>query len=213
MILGPKEVWGERTIVEQVGDWSPTERQGAVRPLNCHCCRRTRSSPSSLPIPSSLAEDIKGDGCKTCVQGQNPGLSKEVTAKTDFMIVAEDVHSSENPDLMEALEHGTISKRRHLSYDVDPGRTRPLKECMIQPFISIDDSHLILHTFDFDQILMRIAADGRENGSIKRLMEILRIVGRFTFPHIVWSISARNTGLINCLFHHWVSLLAFFFIR
>ncbi|KHN72814.1 hypothetical protein Tcan_14308 [Toxocara canis] len=71
------------------------------------------------PSSSKLAIGVRPKGRER--------LSKEVTAKTDFMIVAEDVHSSENPDLMEALEHGTISTRRHLSYDVDPGRTRPLK--------------------------------------------------------------------------------------
>ncbi|VDM26420.1 unnamed protein product [Toxocara canis] len=68
------------------------------------------------------------DKAKRCVFiGVPHETSKEATAKTDFSMVAEAVHASNNPDLINALDSGMISTHRHPNYDVSSGRTRPLK--------------------------------------------------------------------------------------
>ncbi|MFH4979093.1 hypothetical protein AB6A40_005802 [Gnathostoma spinigerum] len=53
--------------------------------------------------------------------------TKEATAKEDSSMVAEVIRQSDNRELLDALEAGNISTQRHPSYEVTPGRTRPLK--------------------------------------------------------------------------------------
>ncbi|MFH4978003.1 hypothetical protein AB6A40_004712 [Gnathostoma spinigerum] len=55
--------------------------------------------------------------------------TKDSSAKEDYAMVAEVVRESNNRELLEAFESGTISTQLHPSYEVPQRRSRPLKVC------------------------------------------------------------------------------------
>ncbi|VDM29022.1 unnamed protein product [Toxocara canis] len=86
------------------------------------------AATTSLSQAISTTVSADPDKAKRCAFiGVPHETSKEASAKTDFSMVAEAVHASDNPDLINALDSGMISTHRHPNYDVSSGRPRPLK--------------------------------------------------------------------------------------